>query len=307
MIYQEDEQTMTEEKSEGYSCFEAELYFDPKELPVDIQLNSPEGKSSASIEVFPAQGPKGPFYIQVRCALKLEVRWKSSFEVSLRGKGKQGEGQVLFPSCPRHNNKQKKQRADFLGRLREEEGLIDAFAQEGGFVGVSGGDIQKFSRLETDNLMKACQAMEADGRIKIINFSPLHLVSSGHLEFLCEKILSQLGKYHLKHPLDLGVTAAELGLKFKIHHRVMSLALGLLDRQNKIRIWDDRISLQSFSVQLSPEEEEILSALEEITIQEEFHSVDMAELRRKFRLPESRLNRMLDLLVERKKIVQGPD
>jgi selenocysteine-specific elongation factor len=299
---------MAERMSEGYACFEAELFFDPRSLPGDVQLKTGEERSSASLDVIQTDSPEGPFYVQVRCASPLNVHWKSPFEVFLKGKGSQGEGRVLFPFCPRFNKKQMRRRAAFLGRAGGGiEGLIIGFAEEGGFSGVAGEDIRLFVPSEADGLLEICSAMEAEGLIKILHFSPLHLFSSGNFLFLCEKILSRLEKYHEKYPLDLGITGQELGKKLAVHPRALSLALGHLERRKQIRTWDNRVSLRSFSVRLSPEEEKILSTLEAITIQGRFQSVDMAALRQKFRLSENRLNRMLDLLVERKKIVQGAD
>lgn len=299
---------MSEHKREEYKCFEAEVFFDHRERPSDVQLLCGGKKYPASLEPFPQADPGGPFFALVRCALPMEIHWKLPFEVSIKRRGKLGEGRVLFPSCGPYNEKQRKQRGLFLQRLGgDTEGLIDAFALHEGLSGVSGRKIAGFAREEEEVLLGICQRMEAEGRIIIVTFSPLHLFSKKHFEFLCEKVLSFLDRYHKKLPLALGVSTSELDEKFKVHPRALSLALGILEKQGKIRVWENKVSLKNFNVQLSPEEEEILLALENIYIQGRFQNIDLNELRAQFRLSSRQLDRMIDLLVERKKIIQGPD
>lgn len=299
---------MPEKKREEGNCFEAEVFFDPRELSSDVQLLSGGKKYPASLEPFPADDPEGPFFVQVRCALPMDVHWKLSFDVFIKRRGRQGEGRVLFPSCGRYNEKQKKQRSHFLRQLgADTEDLIDAFARHEGLSGISGGKIAGFAREEEEHLLGICQRMEAEGRIIIVTFSPLLLYSKKHFEFLCEKVLTFLDRYHKKLPLALGISSSELAEKFKVHPRALSLALGILEKQGRIRNRENRISLENFSVQLSPEEEEILDALEKNYIQGRFQNIDLNEMRAKFRLSAGQLDRMIDLLVERKKIIQGPD
>jgi selenocysteine-specific elongation factor len=65
--------------------------------------------------------------------------------------------------------------------------------------------------------------------------------------------------------------------------------------------------LPSHEAALSPQEEKILQSLEEMCYRGEFQSVSLDEVRRRFRLSRERLEKLLSLLTERKKIIQGPE
>jgi selenocysteine-specific elongation factor len=58
---------------------------------------------------------------------------------------------------------------------------------------------------------------------------------------------------------------------------------------------------------LTPEKEKILKDLEEMCFKGEFCPFSFEELQKHFRLSSKMLDRMLSLLIERKKIVQGKD
>lgn len=289
--------------SEKKRCFEAEVFFDPAGLEGDIQLSSGEEKTAASLETYPSEKQGDPYFVRIRSALSLDIHWKDPFEVSIKGRGKVGEGRILFPACSSHSA-----RRELLLLLRGgEEDMIRAFAEDGGQSGVAGKTILHFTRVAEEDLLKACQKMEAAGSLIIVSFSPLMLYSKANFDYLCEKMVAFLSRFHKNNPQDVGAPISRLADKFELHSRTLSLALAVLKKRGKIWIREDKIALAEFKDQLSPEEESILESIEEMYIRGKFQSVSVESLRKEFRLPPKQLNRLIDHLVERKRIVQGSE
>ncbi len=87
----------------------------------------------------------------------------------------------------------------------------------------------------------------------------------------------------------------------------MALALKSLVQNGQIKVKGDRVALFSFEMSLLPEEKKMLDRLEEIYLKDKFQSVSLVELQRSFRFSQERLDKLLTLLTERKKIVCGRD
>jgi selenocysteine-specific elongation factor len=155
--------------------------------------------------------------------------------------------------------------------------------------------------------VKLSRVLEEEGELKILSFSPLHLLAQTSFDYLCDQILAYLSNFHSKNPGEIGAHVDSIGVRFKLHPRIVSLALKQLTRAGKVNEYGGLISQIGFQVQLSPEEEELLKDLEKMSLKGELHSTSFEELKKRFRLSTKNLNRMLDFLVERKKIVKGRD
>jgi selenocysteine-specific elongation factor len=155
--------------------------------------------------------------------------------------------------------------------------------------------------------LELSQELETEGWIRILEFSPLFVISQSGLAFLCEKILKFLKQFHEKHPGDKGVQQEKIQSRFDVHSRILSLALKYLAQDGHIKTIDDIVAFSSFNMVLLPDEERILERLEEMCLKDKFASVSLEDLQRSLRLSPKRLNKMLTLLTERKKIVLGRD
>ena len=148
-------------------------------------------------------------------------------------------------------------------------------------------------------LLELSQGLESEGRIRILEFSPLFIISQTGITFLCEKIMGFLGQFHEKHPGDMGIQKEKIQKRFNVHSRILILALKYLTQNEQIKVLDDHVALSSFKMTLLPEEEKILEQLEETYLKDKFQSVSLDELQKSFRLSSKRLHKMLTLLTER--------
>jgi selenocysteine-specific elongation factor len=133
----------------------------------------------------------------------------------------------------------------------------------------------------------------------------LFIISQSGIAFLCEKIIKYLDQYHEKHPGDVGMHTEKIQERYQVHPRILTLALTYLVQDGRIKKMDDFVALSSFEMALSTEEEKILDLMEEMCLKDKFRSLSMEELQKSFRLSPKRLNKMLALLTERKKVILG--
>jgi selenocysteine-specific elongation factor len=184
---------------------------------------------------------------------------------------------------------------------------LAAICRARGIRGVRERDLTDLICLNEEKLGRLGEELEAEGTIKILSFSPLFLISRESFDYLCEKLVAYLEEFHKGHPALKGVTAEKVKERFGISQMVLFLAVKTLEKAGKVRTERDRLMLSSHAEELSPQEEEILKRLEDLYYRGEFRSVSLAEIRREFRLSEGRLDRLVGILMERKKIFQGPE
>jgi selenocysteine-specific elongation factor len=294
------------------SCFDAAVNFSPgeREKALDVSLLIKGEKISASLFFYgQMQKEKQALFVRAHPNQPLLLKWKDNFEV--HGSGKVpllGEGRVLNPFSEKISRGKIKKRIAFLERLQgDEKEMLFALVQEKGLKGLKEREITDFSSLAKRALHRLAQGLETEGKIRIISFSPLFLLSQESLDFLCQKILGFLAQFHKSHPEQKGVSLERLRTRFELQPRILSLALKHLSRAGQIKEFDDNLALSEFIMTLTPEEEGVLRELEDLCFRGEFRSHSFENLRQRFRLSPRRLDRMLSLLVERKKIVQGKD
>lgn len=277
---------------------DAMILFQGKKIPASFQFYE-EGQ----------KGKTGLFYVRVKANHPLSLKWKDRFGLELAGKaGLRGKGLVINPFSEKMSRKKIETRLRLLKSLQgDEKEMLYALAQERGLKGLGEKEIVDFSSLSRKSLLALAQELEAEGKIRILSFSPLFILSQAYFGFLCQKILVFLESFHKKHPEQAGASLERIKRRFNFSSRILSLALKYLSRAEEIKEVDGRFSLSAFKITLSPEEEKVLKKLEEMCFKGEFRSVSLEELQDQFRLSLSKLNRMLSFLVERKKIVQGKD
>jgi selenocysteine-specific elongation factor len=184
---------------------------------------------------------------------------------------------------------------------------LAAVCRARGVRGVRERDLAELGFLSGEKLALLCEELEAEGTVKILSFSPLFVISQESFDYLCGKILAYLEEFHKRHPSFKGVTAERLKERYGISQMVLFLAVKTLEKAGKVRTQRDRLMLSSHAEELSPQEEEILKRLEDLYYRGEFRSVSLADIRNEFRLSEGRLDGLVSILMERKKIFQGPE
>lgn len=295
------------------SCFDAVVDFLPqrRKESYDALIVYKEAVVPASFHFYRHSRKEQPekTFVRIHTRDPLRMEWKDTFEVlEPGGKIRLGRGRVLNPHSEKISPGKRKKRIDFLQKLLgNKKEMLLALVQEGGMAGIRERKISLFSSLGRTELRELCQELEEEGKLRILSFSPLFLLSKDSFDFLCEKIPFFLSRFHQKHSREQGASSERIKKRFHLDPKILSLALSHLCREEKIKQIDGKYALFEFERTLLPEEECVLERLEEMCFKGEFRSVSIEDLRQKFHLPSQKLNVMLSLLTERKKIVQGED
>jgi selenocysteine-specific elongation factor len=272
----------------------------------------PDGKTvSASVCQYGKQPGKKrtDSLIFVRLAEPLPLRWKDKFKIlESRSKKAVGKGVVLNPFFGLFGKEKEKKKISFLHGLRgSDKEMIMTLAEYKGIKGLGEREILDFSSLSQSELQEQCQQLEAESKLKILSFSPLFLLTRESFRFLCQKILGYIEKFHKNHPRDLGPPIEKIKKRFGVNPKILSLAFQILLHSGQIKEADGQLALSGFKVSLSSREEKLLEEMEKMALQGKLHSLSMEELREHFHLSPQRLNRLLSLLVEKRKVVRGKE
>jgi selenocysteine-specific elongation factor len=294
-------------------CFDGMVELLPahSEDSLHVSLGIKDTFVSASLHFYdekPGKNKKFTF-VQARTAFPVTLRWKETFTVKDPDSGEiWGEGMVLVPLAPKITRSQAKRRLKYLMELLgDEKEMLEAVIRFNGIHGVQEQEIIQFGHHSRRSLLELCQQLETEGQIRILEFSPIFIVSQAGMAFLCDKILKYLAQFHENNPGDLGAPKGKIQNRFDVHPRILALALKHLVQEGKIKEWKDHVALFSFEMALLPDEKKILDQLERMYLKDKFHSLSMGDIQRAFHLSSKRLDKILSLLIDRKKIVLGRD
>ena len=295
------------------SCFDAVVDFVPagrkKRLEARILI---KGKKISATFHFYQEAQKGEselWLVRIHLHQPLFLKWKDDFEVQEPGQEAiLGKGCVLNPDSEKITRTKIKRRVAFLESLRgEARDMILGLARKKGTQGVREKEIRDFSSLAQESLLSLAQQLEEEGKVRILSFTPLFLVAQESMDFLFQRIMIFLERFHQKHPQAAGVSQESIRKRFVLHPRILSLALKHLRHTGQIKDTGGKISLSGFKAVFTPEDKKILGELEEMCLKGQFRLFSLDELRRHFRLSPGKLDSMLAFLIERNKIVQGKD
>jgi selenocysteine-specific elongation factor len=293
--------------------FEAVVILEDKvgSLPARAALLLGEEKAVASIHVYgPGPEPRpGRFFLRVAVRRLLTVKWKETFALlDAQKREKIARGMVLDPGPTGEGMAGKEIDWDYFRALSGEEmDMLAALCRKKGTSGLHEREMLEFCGLSEERLLYWAEKMEADGRVKILSFSPLHLIFRESFDHLAEKILTYIEQFHERQPAQKGVLFDKVKARFGVSDKVLRLAVKTLEKAGKVQLAGRRLMLPSHERTISAEEEKILQRLEEMCYRGEFQSVSLEEIRRQFRLSRERLEKLLSLLTEREKIIQGPE
>jgi selenocysteine-specific elongation factor len=291
------------------TSFDAALDFPAKELagsrPVSLIVGGRVVRASAAVHKF--AGTDGPLAL-VTAGEPVDVRWGEGFEV-LAGDGRAlGRGRVIHPTAFAGEEVKPARRKELLERLSQgEREMLLVLAETKGIRGLDGGDVTGFSGLERVQVESLARGLEAEGRLRILSFSPLVLVLQDSLDFLRRRLSAFLVQYLKRHPGQRGVPLGSLEKKFAVAPNVLQLALRALVKEERITLEKGAAAPVDFRVPLSAEDEKVLAGLEVLFLKGEFGQVSLDDIRKKFHLTPARLRKLLGVLMERKTIVEGRD
>jgi selenocysteine-specific elongation factor len=248
-------------------------------------------------------------FVRINSSQSLPLCWGDPFRLLERKHGAVVlQGRVLIPNAGDLKLKGMKRRLELLRELAgNAKEMVLARTRLGSVKGLTEKELTEFSSLPRDELLKLSRQLEEEGKIRILSFSPLFLLSQESVDFLCHRILAYLSEFHEKHPEDFGLSPAKIQRRFGLPRRVLTLVLKLLDRTGQTSQDEGGVALGDFSAHPSPEEETLLRDMEKMYIEGELPLVSLNELQKRFNLSKKKLNRMLSFLVERRKIVRGRD
>jgi selenocysteine-specific elongation factor len=294
-------------------AFEALVMLDERgvSLPPQAALLIAEQKVTAALHVYgPGPEPKrGRLFLQAAARRPLALNWKDSFAVlDAQGRERVGRGTVLNPGLPEEGKAQKEPDWDLLLALSGDEmDMLAALCRKKGTNGLHEREIMEFCELTEERLLHWSERLEAEGKVKILSFSPLHLISKESFDHLGEKVLAYLEQSQEKQPAQNGVLLERVKKRFSVSDKVLRLVVKTLEKAGKVRQAGQRLMLPSHEAALSAQEEKILQKLEEMCYRGELQSISLNEIRRQFRLSGERLEKLLSLLTERRKVIQGPE
>jgi len=277
-------------------------------LEYGVDLVFEGASAAATVHVYAGPGLRGGALARITTDRALDVRWMDRFEVRSRSGGLAGPGTVLLPDSPDPKKLKSAKRLILLERLSKgEKEMILALAEERGIHGLRDGEIIEFCRLSGARVESLARLLEEDDEVRILSFSPLFLVSRSALDFLRERIIDFLARFHQGHPDRKGVEREKIAKRFGPPDKILSLVIRTLEKSGRLRSEGDLVWLADFQFLLRPEDEEVLGRLETMVYKGEFAAASLEDIRRELRLSERRLQTLLSVLTERKKIVEGKD
>jgi selenocysteine-specific elongation factor len=189
---------------------------------------------------------------------------------------------------------------------RDAEKLLD-LARRNGPKGVREREAKLILPLENDEIQALGQRLEAQGKLRILSFSPLFAISPESLDFLGQKIVRYIAAFHEKHPREEGVSLERLKNRFDVPARVLLLALRTLVHEKQLRQTGSFFALSTHERRLPIRDERLLSRLEGILFMRVFRVATPQDVRDELAVPRGKLETLFDILVERKRIVRSSE
>jgi selenocysteine-specific elongation factor len=266
----------------------------------------PEGRTPVRIHDYAFPGRREAPFVRVLADAPVEARWGDPFEVRAESGEVLGRGACLYPGAPAPDELKPARRKALLARLAlGEKDMVLALTEAGGLEGLHGERLVSFARLPASRAESLARALEAEGRLRILGFAPLRLISEVSLDFLRERVVAFVARYHKTHPSQRGAPLDKLEKRFGAPKTVLTLALRLLAKEGRAVEESGLVRLPDFRIPLTPAEEETLDRLEAMVLSGELGSVTLDDLRARLKLTQGKLQTLLAALAERRKIVEG--
>lgn len=263
-------------------------------------------RTAAEIHDYQAGGPDGGRFARVQTGRPLEVFWKDTFEVLTPGGEVAAGGFVLHPRAAPLRGRARQKRLELLtGLALTEKDMFIALVREAGIQGLRADELADFARLAPATYQELAVRLEEEGRLRIISFSPLFVISREGLDFLKESCLGHLRRFHEKHPDRRGLTLEDLKKRFRVAEAALKPAVTALAREGALTIEAGLLSLPGFKVRLTEEDRLALERLERLLAAGGLSAADPDEIGGRLGLKPGRARDLLEILVARRKVVRG--
>ena len=184
--------------------------------------------------------------------------------------------------------------------------ILFGLAREKGLKGVRESEAEERLPLDAAGLAELAVGLEEKGLVRILSFAPLFIVARESVDFLGQKILAHLAQFHQKNPKENGLPLDRLKKRFDAPAKILLLALMTLVHDGRLKEERGEFSLADFRRQLPPREEQLLRKLETTCFEGEFEALTAKEILERMPLTRQKLESLLDILIERKKVVAVP-
>lgn len=291
-------------------CFDVAVSLIPPVGEKSVQVLVQFMKSSVPAALsFYSQPHEDTGYAQITTSRPIDVMWKDRFRIrGTRGMNLQGEGTVLNPSSPKTSRSKVKKTLAFLDQLNgSDRDMLLALTLHRGVKGLTQEELTQFSGFSKNAQLALAQKLEAEGKVKILTFSPIFILAQASFDFVCDRILAFVQELQGNHEDFIGVPPQKIKQRFRLHPKILGLSLGYLERTGKVQRFEDRIVLAGFKPSISPEDEKLLAEMEDLSLRGEFQLLSLQDIKKRLRLSTAKMDRMLALLIERKKVVKGKD
>ncbi|MHB8055434.1 MAG: SelB domain-containing protein [Candidatus Aminicenantales bacterium] len=182
-----------------------------------------------------------------------------------------------------------------------------ALAKAYGLQGLKEKDLAGVFPPDFEGAADLARALEAEGRVRILSFAPLYLVAREAMDYFGGRFIPYLEKFHSSHVKERGAAFAKIQDRFDIPRQILLLCLKTLVHEGKLREDQGLYALAGFVRELPEREELILQKIEKECFAGNPRSVSPAEVCDKLNLSPETRDQLLDILVERKRIVMGKD
>jgi selenocysteine-specific elongation factor len=265
-------------------------------------------QSPATLSLYGFREDRDKARVFVRPSRRLEVKWKDEFEVRSEAGEILGHGVVLYPSAPEPGDVKANKRKPLLDQLALGEGeMLQTLAEIQGLCGLRWEQVAEFAHLSRIQVEALARGLEEEGKVRILSFSPLFLIAQESLEFLRRGIASYLARYHKKHPGQRGAPLEKIEKRLAAPRSILVLAVKSLIKEGRVVMDKDIIWLADFRIPLSATDEKTLVELETMILEGKFAAWSLEDIRTALHLSLGKLQTLLAILMERKKIVEGRD
>ena len=269
-----------------------------------------QGQFQAKIE--PGKLPSKKFkvpYLKIKARLPFELRWGDNLQIKLPGFNQPVSARVIYPLANQLTKiKREEKLVERLDQYAaDEKAMLLALTEEAGLQGLREKELEDFCRLSSSELSQLALELEKEGQLFILEFSPLFLLSRKSFDFLLTRMLSFIEDYHQRRPAETGPEIKKVQERFRLPRPVLLLALNRLIKDGQVEISGEQVRQHGFETSLSKEEDEIMQAIEKMLLEQKFSASSLEELARKFKVHPQRLETMVELLLQKKKVVESQD
>ncbi len=289
-------------------CFDARL-----EAPLRGTLSAAivfrRTEHPAVLTPYAAKGDsEAAHWARVCAELPFDPKWGDEFTIHGGPQAGPRGGKVLLPRSPEPEEMRLPRRMSLLGMLGgDEKDMVLALAEAGGVAGAEDETILELSHISRTRLEATARDLEMEGRARILSFAPLTIVSQASLDFLADRIVAALDRFHAGHPDRAGMPLDDLREKAAAPPLAFTLALKTLEKDGRVKTEDGAARRAEFVRVLTPQDRKIMDELEAMAFRGGLEPESLQDLRRRYKIGPQRLEELLSELAVQRKIVRGPD